>query len=114
MKITNITQALQGVHTVDGVKFIRPGESRVLEFDDIVADKIKRSKLFVVSDDMKVDAVEIMEGKAIVTETAGATEDDEAARHAELVDQAKFLGVDVDNRWGAKRLQKEIDKKLAE
>jgi len=111
MKITNITQALQGVHTVDGVKFIKPGESRVLEFDGIVADKIKRSKLFVMSDDMNVDAVDIMEGKAIVTEPSGAAEDDEAARHAELVDQAKSLCVDVENRWGPNGREKEIEKK---
>lgn len=28
--------------------------------------------------------------------------------------QAKALGVDVDNRWGAARLQQEIEKKQAE
>lgn len=37
-KITNTSKALQGVHTVDGLRFIEPGKSETLDVaDDYVA-----------------------------------------------------------------------------
>lgn len=49
-----------------------------------------------------------------VTDPAPEPEADEADPRDELREEARSLGIKVDNRWGEKRLREEIDKALAE
>lgn len=44
MKITNISKALQGVHTKSGRVFIRPGETKDLELTDAGMKQARRLK----------------------------------------------------------------------
>ena len=54
------------------------------------------------------------EGKTLTVATPEAAVSEPEEDTAELAAQAKELGIDVDGRWGAKRLQSEIDKALAD
>jgi hypothetical protein len=55
-----------------------------------------------------------MTGNYFITDPAPDPEADEADPRDDLREEARSLGIEVDNRWGEKRLREEIDKALAE
>jgi hypothetical protein len=60
------------------------------------------------------DGVKAEPAPVFVTDPAPEPEADEADPRDELRAEAASLGIEVDNRWGEKRLREEIDKALAE
>ncbi len=44
MKVTNISKALQGINTKSGRAFIRPGETKEIEFDEAGIKQARRLK----------------------------------------------------------------------
>ncbi len=44
MKVTNVSKALQGVNAKSGRVFIRPGEAKDVEFDEVGLKQAKRLK----------------------------------------------------------------------
>lgn len=83
LKITNNSRAAQGVHCVDGLKFIDPGKTVRLDVADAYVERVRALPFLTIGD-----------------------EDN-------LAKQASELGIIVDKRWSEKRLQDEIDKALA-
>ncbi|WJR66960.1 hypothetical protein QTA58_22675 [Neorhizobium sp. CSC1952] len=49
MKVTNNSKAPQGVHTLRGVAFIKPGESKDLELDEAQAGRAARLKFLEIT-----------------------------------------------------------------
>lgn len=49
-KITNTSQATQGVHTDEGLAFLEPGETRTLTIHKDHVDRTKASKLLKVEE----------------------------------------------------------------
>ncbi|PWJ80637.1 hypothetical protein C7441_112179 [Pseudaminobacter salicylatoxidans] len=65
MKVTNISKALQGVNGKSGRVFIRPGDTKEVEFDDVGLNQAKRlTKLLSIE---KGDAGAAPEGGGVKT-----------------------------------------------
>lgn len=105
--ITNNSQAPQGVHTVSGMKFIRPGQTRDLELTEAGLTLAQRlSFLSIDGGPLDHDG----DGKPGGSITADPT-DDMAKLRAEYTD---LFGKRPFNGWDAAELQAKIDAKLAE
>lgn len=122
IKLTNIHSAPYGVHDDRGrLHMLKPGES--------VSLVLSRATLAIVNNGgsfFKVEPlhdVQTIEGLApeeiysgkMLEELQEAIKDDEpeAVDLAQLQEDAQALGIKIDKRWGAKRLQTEIDRALA-
>lgn len=92
--IKNISSIPLDIPTMNGPAILGIGESGSFELSALDAEIFRHSPM-----------VDIVDGAAKADD-----EDDEDS----LREEAEELGIDVDKRWGAKRLRAEIDKKLAE
>jgi len=92
MEITNGSKAPQGVHSVSGVVYVMPGETKSVE---LTAEGFKgASRLQFLT----------IEGDA---------PDDKAVDKQELLAKLKALGVDANGNSKAETLQKKLDETLA-
>ena len=92
MKVTNNSKALQGVHTMDGVVYILPGETKEV---DLTSEGHKgASRLTFLS----------VEGKAPTGDGDERTE---------LFAKLKALGIDAAGNSKTETLQKKLDEALA-
>lgn len=108
MKVKNIVARLITVD-IEGTKYkFLPAGAAV----DVPNDAKKKSPYFAT----------MIKDRFLEVVTTGSDDDlvDQAAKEAEkakkdeLMDQAKELGIDAKGTWGIKKLQEEIDAKLAE
>lgn len=96
-KITNNSKALQGVHTVSGVVYLKPGQSRDLELNDAALAQVKR-----------LSFMDIAAGVVVDNEP-----DDTVPDRAELKKQAGELGITFARNITDDKLKELIDAKLA-
>jgi len=107
MRITNKSAAPQGVHTVSGVAFIKPGQSRDLELTDAGLKQAKRLSFLAFADaphPLDHDA----DGKP-----GGAAPNDPPSERDDLKKQAAELGIEFPKNIATDKLRALIDAKLA-
>ena len=109
MKVRNTAAGRQGVYTSSGLIYLNPGEERRdLRFTPAQIARARRIKfLSVVDDEPKVEAKAAPVIPAVVVNDPALPEADDLDG---LRKEAEALGVDVDGRWGEKRLRAEIQK----
>ena len=93
-EIKNTSRALQGVHTVDGLRFIEPGSTRTL---DVHGDYVER-----------VNALPFLEPKWL-----DEGDEPDASNREELKRQAAELGIEHARNITDEKLKELIDAKLA-
>ncbi|MDK4720126.1 hypothetical protein PH552_12305 [Rhizobium sp. CNPSo 3968] len=94
MKVTNTSKALQGINTLQGVKYLEPGKSADAEFSESGLAQAKRLPFLSIED----DAGEPVDG--------GLDRDD-------LKKQAAELGLEYPRNITTEKLKELIDTKLA-
>lgn len=57
MKITNQSKALQGVRTVKGLVYVKPGETRDVEMDEGQATRVRALPFFAVRGNAPKDGI---------------------------------------------------------
>lgn len=90
MKITNISPGPRGVNTKQGHVWVEAGQTVDIELEDAEAISAANTGWF-----------------------SGVEAPKASSERDALEGQARELGIEIDNRWGDKKLQAEIDKKLA-
>lgn len=75
-KVTNNSTAIQGVRGISGVEYIKPGDTRKMEFSAVELERAKtRRFLTIVDDDPVITPVApsaLDEGKSLVARHKGA------------------------------------------
>lgn len=123
MKITNVSKATRGIHDDRGrIHMLAPGQSIEISVSAKQEELLRKKSCFKIQegDQMVVIAGlerdEIYKGEAVVSaiEQSFAEQDKPASEIDQLREDAESLGINVDKRWGEKRLQAEIDKVLSD
>lgn len=81
MKITNNSEALQGINTVSGVVFLRPGETRDLDVNDVESALLRRHSFLSVEVEGTIEQFTAPGGK----EEIAALHDQVSAKDDEIV-----------------------------
>ena len=100
--ITNNSAAMQGVHTVRGVVFIRPGQSRTVELTEPGLKFAKRLAFLSVSDHAEQEV------------KTGVMINDDVTDRSELKAQADELGLTYAKNIPTEKLKELIDAKLGD
>lgn len=122
MKITNVSKATRGIHDDRGrIHMLAPGQSIEISVSARAEKLLRKKACFkvrageqkVVIPGLKSD--EIYKGdavKAALDKFPAPKVEEESL--AQLRIDAESLGINVDKRWGEKRLQAEIDRVLSD
>lgn len=103
MKVTNLSKSVRGIHDDRGrLKMLAPGQSIEISVSAKQEDLLRRKSCF------KIQAGEQVIFPSEKQEANGVAAIDYLRADAES------LGINVDKRWGEKRLQAEIDKALSD
>jgi soluble P-type ATPase len=136
MKVTNNSKALQGVHTANGVVYVKPGESKELELTADGRQLASRHSFLKVSGDVpeasgdeKADLMaklkalginasanskpETLRAKLEEAEAAKAAAEAEEAAKADLIAELKGLNAEVDEKASLEDLQAALAKAKA-
>lgn len=109
MKITNVSKAERGIHDDRGrLKMLRPGQSIEISVSARQKELLRKKSCFTIQpDDRAFPPVETLDENTAPQENGVNAID-------YLRADAESLGINVDKRWGEKRLQAEIDRVLSD
>lgn len=123
MKITNLSKAVRGIHDDRGrLKMLAPGQSIEISVSAKQEELLRKKACFkiqaVVIHGVKPD--QIYSGEKLKAAVEEALDENTAPQEngVNAIDylraDAESLGIQIDKRWGEKRLQAEIDKVLSD
>jgi len=124
VKITNVSKAKRGIHDDRGrLRMLAPGQSIEISVSAKQAELLRKKACFKIQAVVVIPGVkpdQIYSGEKLKAAAEEALDENTAPQEngVSSIDylraDAESLGIQVDKRWGEKRLQAEIDKVLSD
>lgn len=109
MKITNVSKAKRGIHDDRGrLKMLAPGQSIEISVSARQEELLRKKSCF------KIQAGEQILFPTETLDENTAPQENGVNAIDYLRADAESLGINIDKRWGEKRLQAEIDRVLSD
>lgn len=124
MKITNLSKAVRGIHDDRGrIHMLAPGQSIEISVSAKQEELLRKKACFKIQAVFVIHGVsqdQLYSGEKLKAAIESALDENTVPQEngVNAIDylraDAESLGINVDKRWGEKRLQAEIDKALSD